>query len=558
MKYLNLANLYLKLEETSSYLEKTEILSEFLKKLEKPEHIYLLQGKIFPDWDERETGISQQLVIKALGKSAGEEKDKIIKLFKDLGDLGLVAEKIFKRKKQSTLSKSSLDVDKVLVNLQKLPDLQGKGTVERKLSLVIELLNSASSLEAKYLVRTLLNSLRIGIGAGTMRDSIALAFMEKNKENLDKVQHAYDMSTDFAKVLEAARKNRFNLKIGLGKPIKVMLALKADSIKQGFEKVGKPAVFEYKYDGFRMLITKDKDSIQIFTRRLDNVTSQFPDVVKYIKDSVKVKSCILDGEAVGYNKKKQYQPFQAISQRIKRKYEVDRLARELPIELNLFDIVYLNGKSLLDKPFKFRRERLEKIIKEKKWKIVLAKQIITSDEKKAEKFYKAALKEGQEGLMIKKLDARYKPGARVGYMLKLKPADKELDLVITGAEAGTGKRAGWLTSYYVACKSGKEYREVGKVSTGLKEKEEQGLSFKELTKKIKPLITKEHGRRVEIKPKLIVTVVYQNIQRSPKYNSGYALRFPRITALRNDKPISEIATIEDMKNESGRENKWRV
>ena len=268
-------------------------------------------------------------------------------------------------------------------------------------------------------------------------------------------------------------------------------------------------------------------------------------------DNVNAKTFIIDCEAVGYDPKtKKYRPFQAISQRIKRKYDIDRLEKELPIELNVFDIIYYNGKSLIDSPFKQRREILEKIIKTARLKIRLAEQIITDNEEKAEEFYAKALEDKQEGLMAKNLEAVYKPGARIGYAVKLKPNPEEFDLVITGAEYGTGKRAGWLTSFDVSCRgSGGELLEVGKVSTGLKEKPEEGLSFIELTKELKKLISKEEGKHVQVKPKIVVSVGYQNIQKSPSYSSGYALRFPRIIRLRPDRGVGDITSIEEIKRE---------
>jgi len=273
-------------------------------------------------------------------------------------------------------------------------------------------------------------------------------------------------------------------------------------------------------------------------------------VIKYVKENVKGNSFIIDLEAVGFDSKtKKYRPFQEISQRIKRKYDIELLEKKLPVELVVFDVIFYEGKSYLNSPFKERRKLLEKIIKVEKRKIVLAEQLVTSDEEKAEKFFNKALKEGQEGIMVKRLDAPYKPGARIGYGYKLKPADKEFDLVITGAEYGTGKRAGWLTSFDISCKSEEKFLEIGKVSTGLKEKESEGLSYKEMTKKIKPLIIQTKGRHVEIKPDLVVTVTYQNIQKSPSYSSGFALRFPRFTRLRPDRSKSNIASIDEIKKE---------
>lgn len=561
MKYSQLCEVYEDLEQNPSRLKKTEILSTFLRKLKKENDkqiIYLLQGKVFPDYDEREFGISEKLCVKALAKASGISDKEIIARWKKIGDLGLVAEQIMARKKQSTLFSSKLTTEKVLENLQKLPELVGKGTVSKKLSLISELLTSASGVEAKYIIRTLLNKLRIGVASGTIRDSIVEACLEKTKENSEAVQDSYDKCTDFSLVFEKACKGIKQLKSTVltpGQPIKVMLALKAESIEDGFKRVGKPAVFEFKYDGFRMLINKDeKGKIKIFTRRLDEVTSQFPEVAKYVKEHVKGKSFILDSEAVGYDPKtKKYKPFQAISQRIKRKYDIEKLAKELPIEINVFDLIYYNGKPLINEQFEKRSKLLRKIIKNKKYHFQAAKQLITSSEKQAEEFYKKALADNQEGLMVKNLSSPYKPGARVGHMLKLKPAENELDLVIVGGEYGKGRRAGSLASFVLACLNEKtnEFVKIGKAS-GLKEKEEQGLSFTELTKKLRHLIVKEHRRTVEIKPKIVVTIVYQNIQRSPTYDSGFALRFPRITQLRLDRKAKDCATLKEVTEDYNR------
>ncbi len=562
MQYSRLCEVYEELEKNPSRLKKTEILSNFLKKLKKEKNkevIYLLQGKIFPDYDEREMGISNQLAIKALSRATGLSPSEIENLWKKLGDLGLVAEEIVRKKKQVTLSAKELTTEKVLENLQKLPTLEGKGTIEKKISLIAELLTSSKPKEAKYIIRTLLGDLRVGTGAGTMRDAIVQACFdkkdkEKKKEIIDLVQESYDKATDWKLVFEQACKGLKQLEkteLEPGKPVKVMLFLKEKTIEDGFDRVGKPCLLDWKYDGFRMMINKDeKGNIKIFTRRLDDVTKQFPEVKEYVKKYVKGKSFILDCEAVGYDsEKKIYLSFQNISQRIKRKYDIEKLKKELPVEVNVFDILYYNGKSLIKTPFKERRKLLEKIIKNQKWKIKTSESLITDDVKEAEKFYKKALEEGEEGIMMKNLEAPYKPGARVGYGIKIKPEENEFDLVIIEAEYGTGKRAGWLTSYTVACQDKGKLLEIGKVSTGLKEKESEGLSFKELTKRLKPLIAKETGRRVEVKPELVVTVVYQNIQKSPTYSSGFALRFPRITRLRPDRSVSDITTLNEIKKE---------
>jgi DNA ligase-1 len=572
MDYQTLANLYENLEENPSRLKKTEILSDFLKTLKKDEleTIYLIQGKAYPDYSEKELGISEKLCIKALSKASGLSSDIIIEHWKKLGDLGKVAEQIINKKKQNTLFSQKITTKKVLENIKKLPELEGKGTVDKKLSLISELLTSSSGKEAKYIIRTLIGDLRIGVASGTIRDSIIKTFFKANsKENTSKkplgvldsenkkqftqaVQEAYDKTSDFLLVFEKASigiKELKKIKLNPGHPMRQMLALKANSIEDGFKRVGKPAAFEYKYDGFRMLINKDdKGEIKLFTRRLDEVTKQFPEVVQYINEHIKAKSFIIESEAIGFDPKtKKYKPFEAISQRIRRKHNINQLVKQLPVEINTFDILYLNGKSLLELPFKKRTSLMRKLIKPYKHKIRCSHQIITSDEKEAQDFYKEALKDNQEGLMIKNLTSEYSPGARVGHMLKLKPSENELDLVITAAEYGKGKRFGILSSFTLSCKDEQgNLLEIGKASTGLKEKEELGLSYQELTNKLLPLVTKESGRQVTIKPKIIVTIIYQNIQRSPTYKSGFALRFPRITIVRDDMGLHDIAKLKEI------------
>ena len=382
------------------------------------------------------------------------------------------------------------------------------------------------------------------------------------------IQGAIDNSNDLASVFDVAKKRKIEdfdkIQIQVGKPIKVMLAQKAKSIKEAFEKVGKPCAVEYKYDGFRMLIHKKGKNVTLFTRRLENVTKQFPEVVGYIEKYVSGESFILDSEAVGFDRKtKEYKPFQSISQRIRRKYDIEKLQKELPVEVNVFDILYYKGKSLLKEPFEKRSSIIRKIIKNVPYSIINSKQIITSDENETEKFYKQALKDRQEGVMFKNLQAEYQPGSRVGHMLKIKPEERDLDLVITGGEYGTGKRYGWLSSFILSCrdKNGK-FLEIGKMGTGIKEKSTEesgiGISFNELTEKLKPLIVEEKGKSVKIKPKIVISVTYQEIQHSPNYGSGFALRFPRFTALRPDKSPAEASSLEEIKRDFEKQKRnWR-
>ncbi|MBU2053339.1 MAG: ATP-dependent DNA ligase [Nanoarchaeota archaeon] len=566
MQYKKLAQLYEDLSSTTKRLEKIEILSKFLSYLSKEDRdvMYLLEGMIYPEYDDRKIGISNQLAIKAISKATGIEPKQVTKEWKSIGDLGEVSKKLMQNKKQSTLHSHVLTTEKVLENLRKLPGLEGKGTVDKKIGLITELLTSASSIEAQYLVRTLIGDLRIGVQESTIREAMSSAFFDRNGKSSEIIQKAIDKANDLAIVFDIAKKGKLKelekVSLEIGKPIKAMLAQKATSFKEGFEKVGKPCAVEYKYDGFRMIIHKRGKEVFLFTRMLENVTKQFPEVVEYILEYVKGNSFILDSEAVGFNKKtKEYTDFQAISQRIRRKYDISKLQKELPIEVNVFDVLYYNGKSTLDEPFEKRTKLLRKILKDHPYKIIASKMIITDDEKEADKFYKKALDDNQEGVMMKSLSADYRPGRRVGNMVKMKPEERDLDLVITGAEYGTGKRSGWLSSFILSCGGEKkgEYLEIGKVGTGIAEKDNE-ITFESLTELLTPLITKEKGKNAEIKPKIVVSVTYQEIQRSPNYNSGWALRFPRFTALRPDKPLKEIADLKEVSEAfNNQKRNWR-
>ncbi len=567
MRYQKLAELYEELSSTTKRLEKIDILSKFLIHIPEEDNdiMYLLLGDIYPEYDEKKIGISNQLAIQAISKATGTEKNEVVNQWKSIGDLGEVSEKLTKHKKQSTLQSHVLTTKKVLENLRKLPGLEGKGTVNKKLALITELLTSASSIEAKYLVRTIIGDLRIGVQESTIKSSMAKAFFKNSKEDSDKIQSAIDKANDLSIVFGIARKGKSSeltkVSLKVGHPIKAMLPKKVTKIEEGFKEVGAPCALEYKYDGFRMLIHKDGDKVILFTRSLENVTKQFPEIVEYVQKHINGKEFILDSEAVGYNPKtKEYTDFQAISQRIRRKYNIEELRKKLPIELNIFDILFYNGKSQLEEPFEKRAKLIRKIITNQPYKIITSKQLITDDVEKAKAFYKEALQNNQEGVMMKNLKSPYRPGRRVGNMVKMKPEERDLDLVITGAEYGTGKRSGWFSSFILSCKNSdpkkggrvgtapEGYLEVGKVGTGIAEKDNE-ITFESLTKLIKPLITKEKGKRIEIKPKIIVAVTYQEIQKSPNYNSGWALRFPRFTALREDKHLSEIADIKEIEKD---------
>ncbi|MCW1301071.1 MAG: ATP-dependent DNA ligase [Candidatus Nanoarchaeia archaeon] len=565
MKFAEVVKVYKQLESTTKRLELTSVVENFLKQVDTkylPKVLLLLSGEIFPKYTGKEIGVASQLLIRAISISTGFSEEKINELFKKTGDLGMATEEAVKARKQYLLLTRELTLDKLFENLEKCAELTGPRTVDRKIGLVAELLSNASAEEAKYVVRLILGELRVGVAEGIIRDAIARAFLVKdpsNREELEKaieaVDYAWNVTSDFGEVAKIAKEQGIQglLKVKpiLGKPIQLMLGEKAPNIEEVVREFGKVAA-EWKYDGARAQCHKKGDRIWIFTRRLEDVTTQFPEVVEMCRRCLIPNECIVEGEILAIDPRTQSPlPFQVLSQRIHRKYEIDKMVREIPIQVNLFDVVYVDGKVLFNIPFLERRKILEKIVKVEEGKFQLAKQIITDDLKELEEFYQEALNAKQEGIFLKVLNSTYMFGRRVGGWYKIKPIMETLDLVIVGASWGTGKRAGWLGSFVLACRdevTGK-FLECGMLGTGIKEKKEEitDVTFEELTNLLKPHIVAEKGTEVRIAPKLVIEVAYQEIQRSPHYASGFALRFPRLVRIRFDKSPEECDTLERVK-----------
>ena len=542
MKYEIVVETYQKLESTSSTLEKTDIIArvlsqtppEYLKKV-----IYLIMGKVFPPWMQKELNVGEKLTIAAISRVTGASQNEILELVKKKGDLGSAAAVLVAKRKQVTLFQEELTVAKVFSTFQKIAEAEGEGSVDKKVALLSELLSNSKPEEAKYIVRTVMEELRIGVGEGIVRDAIAKAF----NVPAELVERAYAVLNDYGEVAEIALKGVEELKkvkLRPGRPLKVMLYHKAENIEEAIEKVGKPAQVEFKYDGFRTQIHKIGDRIVIFTRRLEEVTSQFPEIVERALRCLRAEEVIVDSETVGFDPKTgKWLPFQRISQRIKRKYDIEKMVKEIPVETHVFDILYLNGENLIDRPLGERFEILKKILKEEE-RFKLVDYIRTGSIEEANAFYQKALNTGAEGIMVKNVNAPYKPGQRTGYGYKVKPLMETLDLVIVGAEWGEGKRAHWLSSYLLAARDPEtgEFLPVGKAGTGMTEED-----LENMTQLLKPLIKKEMGKEAELEPRVVVEVAFQEIQKSPNYRSGFALRFPRIVRVREDKAPEEADTV---------------
>jgi len=551
MLYSKLVDVYEELDRTPSRLGKTGAVAKIMKEADAenlPRIVLLLQGRVFPSWSEQEMGIADKMVIRIVATATGFAEEEVLRSFRKNGDLGITVEELMKGKRQQTLAPKHVDIGKVFDNLQKLATIEGKGSQDVKVNIVKELIMHSSPKEARYIVRTALGQLRVGVAEGVVRDAIARAFFpdkegDDKKEVIKAIEWAWFLRPDYGDVAAIAKeKGLAGLKkvtLQMGKPFHVLLAEKSPSLKEALESFENVEI-EVKFDGARIQAHKDWDKVWLFTRRLENVTAQFPDLADMVRKGVKADRCIIEGEALAIDPKTgKPLPFQALSQRIHRKYDIEKTLGEIPVQINWFDMVYLDGRQLFDMTFRERRKLLESVIREKPGKFQLAKPLITKDLKKAEKFYEEALYAGQEGVMVKNLDATYQPGRRVaGGWLKVKPIMETLDLVITGAQWGTGKRAGWLGSFVLSCGDGEGgFLECGMMGTGVKEKKTLNteMTLKELTEMLKPHILSEKGSMVSIRPKFVLEIAYEEIQKSPNYGSGYALRFPRLVRVRPDK-----------------------
>jgi DNA ligase-1 len=319
-----------------------------------------------------------------------------------------------------------------------------------------------------------------------------------------------------------------------------MLAQMANDVAEALKEHEGKTAFEYKLDGARIQIHKLGDEIRIFSRRLTDVTASLPEIVEKARKNVMAKEAILEGEVIAIDNRGYPIPFQHLMRRFKRVYAIEDMAEKIPVQLYLFDILYLNGESLIALPYLQRR----KILAENSGEIPLTKQIVTDKKEDAEKFLKEAVDAGHEGLMAKRIDSPYTPGIRGKHWLKIKPVLEPLDLVIVAAEYGYGRRHEWLSDYYLAARDAEtgEFLTVGKTFKGLTDAE-----IIEMTKRLKELAIKEEPRRVFVVPKIVVEVTYNEIQKSPKYKCGMALRFARISRIREDKNSEEADTIQHVR-----------
>jgi DNA ligase-1 len=551
MKFNELARLYEKLEKTSSYNTMREILSTFFKHVSKDEIkqvSYLTLGSIASHFADVNLGMAEKMVVKAIAQAGKQKEEIVFRQYKKTGDIGITAE--------NHAGKGGLSVKTVFETLHKITRATGTGSQDKKITLLAGLLKQASPIEARYIARMVLGDLRLGVGDKTVLDALAVAYTGR-KEAREQLEHAYNICPDVGLIAETLVKKGLGAveKIGveIGIPIQSMLCQRIKDLEAVQTKIGYPVIVEEKYDGERIQVHKQGNKIKLYSRRLEDITLQFPDIVEAVKKAIKAKNCVLDSEVMSVDAKGNLLPFQILMQR-RRKYDVESYVKKIPVALFTFDLLFVNGKSLIHEPYKQRYQHLQKIVRQTN-KVHLALQKTCNDADCIEDLFNKTVEHGGEGIVIKSLNGPYQAGVRGWNWIKWKPdyvkgLRDTFDLVVVGAYHGRGRRAGTYGALLCAVYNEKkdQFETFCKLGTGFTDK-----TLAELPKKFKKIehkparlvITKSMTPDVWLEPNIIVEVTGAEITKSPNHSSGYALRFPRFLRWR-EKKLEQATTTKEI------------
>ena len=573
MKYASMADAYEKIEGTTKRLEMTAYLVEFLKQTSKDvidKVAYLTQGKLYPDFVGIEIGIAEKLAIRAIAKATGINESTIEAEMKKTGDLGSAAQKFLEKRKQQTFYQQPLTVEKVYDTLDKMAKATGAGSIDTKINQLSGLLTDATPKEAKYLIRTVTGELRLGIADMTVLDALAIAY-GGGKETRTEIERAYNISSDLGRVAKTVAEQGIegirNFTVSIGEPIRPMLAERLGDPQEILAKLGGKCIAEYKYDGERVQAHKQDSDVTLYSRRLENITEQYPDAVELVKKHVKLKQAIIEAEIVAIDPDTgEMKPFQELMHR-RRKYGITQAMEDYPVALHVFDILYSDGKDLTQTPYPTRHEILEKIIGKSNL-VRPAEYLITKNPNELEKFFEKAIEDGCEGVICKSLseDAIYQAGARGWLWIKYKRDYKSemtdtVDLVIVGAFHGRGKRGGTYGAVLLAAydPDEDEYETVTKCGTGFTDKDlakiPKMLEKHRLAHK-SPRVNSTLEADVWFEPRAVIEVIGAEITLSPihtaainrvRAGSGLAIRFPRFTGnYRLDKAAEDATTTDEI------------
>ena len=571
MKFSILSDSLEKMELTSKRLELTDILVELLKKTPietMSKIIYLIQGKLRPNFEGVEIGIAEKLVIRAISKSSGSTIKKIESDYNDGGDLGKTAANILKQKTQTTFAAETITLERVYDTLLKISKLEGKGSQDMKIKYISSLLNDATPIESKFILKILLGTLRLGIAENTVMDALAIAFTNK-KENRELVENAYNVSSDLGLVSEILSQEGIEgilkFKVSMFSPIRPMLADRVKSEQEALKRIENEFAAEYKLDGERAQIHKKNNKIILFSRSLENITEYYPDVVEKISESINADEGIFEAEIVAINENTgDFLPFQELMHR-RRKYKLEKAVSDYPITVNFFDVLYFNGNSCLDEPYQERRKKLKNIIKENSFAKLVPMSIVKNEDDISD-IIENSINSGCEGLMLKVLTAPYRAGSRGSNWLKLKreyqnELGDSLDLVVIGAFFGRGRRTGKYGTLLLATYNSESdtFPSICKVGTGFSDESLdqlfQILSNKVILKK-NPRVDSSMDADIWFEPELVIEIVASEITLSPihktgldyvRKNTGFALRFPKFTGkIRTEKLADDASTDEEV------------
>jgi len=531
--------------------------------------IYLTQGKVYPDFIPHELGIAEKMVIKAIASASGLGDREIESIWKEKGDMGLVAEEAIGRKKQTTLlGMTELTVEKVYENLEKIARASGPRSQDTKMRYFADLLHNSKPVEARYITRSVMGKMRLGVADMTMIDALAIAFAEK--EHRDEIERAYNVCSDLGLVARTLAKGGLeqvkNIHLKVGVPIRAMLAERLSTPEEILEKTEGKAAFEYKYDGLRLQAHITSDKVELYSRRLENMTDQFPEFKRELKEVFKGKEAIVEGECVPVDLNTgAFLPFQIVSHRRGRKYGLREAQEEFPVHLVLFDCLYLDGDDLTNDPYEKRRKHLKKVIKPSDT-VLFSEVLVTDNPEKAEQFFHKSIEDGSEGLIAKHLQSVYVAGSRGWNWIKYKKDYKSemsdtVDLVVVGGFAGRGRRAGTYGALLMASYDEDEdrFKTFCKLGSGFDDE-----MLLELPKKLEECKMDRIHEKVDSKmeadfwfePAVVLEVLGAEITISPshtaamdlkKKDAGLAIRFPRFTGRwRDDKGPMEATTVKEL------------
>jgi DNA ligase 1 len=523
------------LEALSGRLEMIDVISRVLPALseeELPVYVRFVMGRIFPDWSANKLGIGPNLLYEAIGAVAGIKKEDVVEKINRTGDVGQAVEELLSIKSQTTFFHEELDLVGVYHGLISIAEMEGKKSQREKMLAVRRLLGNAHPLEGRYLARIMLEELRIGVGEGSVREAIAKAFAVDSAL----VEHAMQALNDLGEVARLAKIGPDALKdihITPFHPVRMMLAQQG-TIPDMIKEHGQIAA-EFKYDGSRFQFHKKGNWARLYSRRLEDVTGALPDVIEKLLTATD-HDVILDGEVIAIKDGKPM-PFQSVLRRFRRRHDIEEAQDAIEMVPNVFDILYLDGETLIDLPLTERRRKLEGVVN-----LYLAPQVVSSDPTEIEKTYTAALTAGHEGIMIKVPASPYSPGQRGKNWIKIKPEVDTLDLAVIGAEWGEGKRAHVFGSFLVACQNAGKLVPLSRVATGFSDEQ-----LAEVYDLLKDRVTAKAGKEVTFEPTLVFEVGYSELQASQNYEGGFALRFPRFIRIRDDKDIADIETLESLR-----------